>query len=118
MLRRSSGPVGAFALALVVGVSLVQDGGASPSQRALLPALSATFAATSYAPGQLAELRVLGHVHRVELQILRAGAERAWSSVGRPWGAPQQLQFRAVHQLRARMGGIRGAGAPGMDHDA
>ena len=106
MLPRSSGPVGAFALALVVGVSLVQDGGASPSQRALLPALSATFAATSYAPGQLAELRVLGHVHRVELQILRAGAERAWSSVGRPWGAPQQLQFRAgtANTVRVRLG--------------
>jgi hypothetical protein len=35
-------------------------------------------------------------VHRLELQILRAGAERAWSSVGRPWGPPQRLDFRRL----------------------
>ena len=71
-----------------------------------MPALSAAFVATSYAPGQLAELRVLGHVHRLELQVVRAGAERAWSSVGRPWGPPQRLLFRGgtVNTVRLRLG--------------
>ena len=26
--------------------------------------------------------------------MLRAGAERAWSAVGRPWGPPQRIVFR------------------------
>jgi hypothetical protein len=91
---------------LGIAVLLAQDGGAAPSQRAVLPALSAAFVATSYAPGQLAELRIVGQVRRVELQVLRAGAERAWSSVGRPWGPPQRLRFRsgAVNTVRVRLG--------------
>jgi hypothetical protein len=106
LLPRASGNVAAFALALLIAVSLVQDGGAAPSQGTLLPALSATFVATSYAPGQLAQLRVLGHVRRLELQVIRAGAERAWSSVGRVWGPPQRLRFRAgtVNTVRVRLG--------------
>jgi hypothetical protein len=106
MLPRASATSGAFLLALLLAVSLVQDGGAAPSQGALLPALSAAFAATSYAPGQLAELRVIGRVRRIELQVLRAGAERSWSSVGRPWGPPLRLRFRrgAVNTVRLRLG--------------
>jgi hypothetical protein len=105
-LRRSWGNIGAIALTLGLSVSLVQDGGAAPAQRAALPALSAAFAATSYAPGQLAELRVLGHVRSLELQVLRAGAERAWSSVGRPWGPPLRLRFRkgTDNTVRLRLG--------------
>ena len=81
-------------------------GAAATSGTALKPALAATFTATSYAPGQLAELRVLGHVPRVELQVIRAGAERGWSSVGRPWGPPQRLRFRSgtVNTVRVRLG--------------
>ncbi|HSP74340.1 MAG TPA: hypothetical protein VLN26_18360, partial [Gaiellaceae bacterium] len=82
------------------------DGAAAAAHSATrVPSLSAAFVATSYAPGQLAELRVLGRVRLLELQVLRAGAERAWSSVGRPWGPPQRLRFRAgaVNTVRLRM---------------
>jgi hypothetical protein len=54
--------------------------------------LTATFAATTYVPGERAELRVRTRLYRrLELQILRAGAERGWNSVGRPWGPPRQI---------------------------
>jgi hypothetical protein len=103
---RLSGVVGVFALALLLAVTVVSDAGTAPSKRAPLPVLAATFAATSYAPGQLAELRVIGHVRLLELQVLRAGAERAWSSAGRLWGPPQRLHFRAgtVNTVRVRLG--------------
>jgi hypothetical protein len=98
---------GAIVLALLLGGAVVHGAGAAPSsKRAPLPALSATFVATSYAPGGLAELRVIGHVRRLELQVLRAGAERAWSSAGRLWGPPQRLRFRGrtVNTVRVRLG--------------
>jgi hypothetical protein len=70
------------------------------------PAVSARFTQTSYAPGRIAELRVTGGVRRFQLQILRAGAERAWSSAGREWGPPQRLLFRngCVNTVRVRLG--------------
>ena len=91
---------------MLLGVSVVHDAAAASKQSGAPPALSAAFAATSYAPGQLAELRVFGHVRRLELQVLRAGAERGWSSVGRPWGPSQQLRFRrgSVNTVRLRLG--------------
>ena len=73
---------------------LARRADAEPS-RAAPPSLHAAFVATSYAPGQLAALRVLGKVRVLELQILRAGAERKWSSVGRPWGPALRLRFRS-----------------------
>jgi hypothetical protein len=94
--------VGTIAAAL----TLAAPGAAVPAQPVVVPALAATFTKTSYDPGQLAALRVLGHVKRVEVQILRAGAERAWSSVGRPWGPPTQLRFRrgSENTVRVRLG--------------
>jgi hypothetical protein len=91
---------------LLLAVAFVHDAAAASKPSARPPALSAAFVATSYAPGQLAQLRVLGRVRRLELQVLRAGAERAWSSVGRPWGPPEHLRFRAgtVNTVRLRLG--------------
>src|SRR3954453_15785406 len=98
----------AFALlgVLLVGVSFVRGANAAPTRHVAPPVLAAAFVRTSYAPGQLAELRVLGRVRRLELQVLRAGAERAWASVGRPWAPPVQVRFRggAVNMLRVRLG--------------
>ena len=79
----------AAALALVAAPA-----GAAPAPSPLRPALTAVFTQTSYAPGALATLRVKTPVHRLDLQILRAGAEREWSSVGRPWGPVQHIRFR------------------------
>lgn len=91
-----------FGVALLLAVVFVHDAVAASKP----PALSAAFVATSYAPGQLAGLRVLGHIRRLELQVIRGGAERGWSSVGRPWGPPVHLRFRAgaVNTVRLRLG--------------
>jgi len=72
----------------------------------LLPDLTARFTQTSYWPGRIAELRVAGPGTRFELQVLRAGAERAWSSVGRRWGPPLRLRFRraGANTVRVRLG--------------
>ena len=70
------------------------------------PALTATFTSVSYAPGAPARLIVRTHTKRLELQFMRAGAERGWSSVGRPWGPPQtwRLGRGDVHTLTVRPG--------------
>jgi hypothetical protein len=101
----SSRSGGALLLALLVALTVAHDAGAAPAKRPL-PVLSAAFASTSYPPGGLAKLRVIGSVRRLELQVLRAGAERAWSSAGRLWGPPQRLRFRAgtVNTVRLRLG--------------
>jgi hypothetical protein len=93
-------------LALLLAAIVVHDADAAPSQRPAPPVLAATFAATSYAPGALAELRVLGRIRRLEVQVLRAGAERKFSSVGRPWGPPLRLRFRSgtANTVRLRLG--------------
>jgi hypothetical protein len=51
-------------------------------------------------------VRVRGHWRRLTLQIIRAGAERAWSSVGKPWGPPQRVTLhpRRVHEVFIQMG--------------
>ena len=92
-MRTSTTVLAAAALALAAAALEPASASAAPSS-AIRPSLTATFAATSYAPGQLARLRVRGPARRLELQILRAGAERAWSSVGRPWGPARALRFR------------------------
>ena len=101
MTRRAS----LLAVAALLAAAFVHDAEAARPLTPL-PALAATFTATSYAPGALARLRVTGEVRRVELQVLRAGAERAWSSVGRPWGPPEQLRFRrgTVNTVLVRLG--------------
>jgi hypothetical protein len=90
----------------LAAASFAETATAATAEPVLHPALTATFLTTSYAPGQLAELRVRGRVRQLTLQILRAGAERAWSSVGRPWAPPQRLRFRAgtVNTVRVRLG--------------
>jgi hypothetical protein len=72
----------------------------------LHPSFNAVFTATSYSPGRLATLRVVTPVRTLELQIERAGAERAWSAVGRAWGPPQHIRFRhtGVNFVRVRLG--------------
>ena len=49
---------------------------------------------------------MLGRVQRLELQVLRAGAERGWSSVGRAWGPPIHVRFRrgSENTVRVRLG--------------
>jgi hypothetical protein len=69
---------------------------AAPAPSPLRPAFTAVFTQTSYAPGAVATLEVKTPVHRLDLQILRAGAERGWSSVGRPWGPVQHIRFRHI----------------------
>jgi hypothetical protein len=103
---RPSRRVRALGVALLLAVVVVHDAAAVARPSGAPAAVSAAFVATSYVPGQLAELRVLGHVRRLELQVLRAGAEHAWSSVGRAWGPPVQLRFRAgaVNTVRLRLG--------------
>ncbi len=97
---------GLFVVALLLAASFAAGAAATPSKSDLHPALSAAFVATSYAPGQLATLRVLGRVQRLELQVLRAGAERGWSSVGRAWGPPIHVRFRrgSENTVRVRLG--------------
>ena len=45
-------------------------------------------------------------MHDLDLQVLRAGAERAWSSVGKPWGPVQHIRFRhtGANLVRVRLG--------------
>jgi hypothetical protein len=95
----------ALAVALVVA-ALPASAAAAPAASPLRPAFTAVFAATSYAPGSTATLRIKTPVHALDLQILRAGAEHAWSSVGRPWGPDRHLRFRRTGQnvLRVRLG--------------
>src|SRR3954447_16895214 len=87
-------------------VIVVSTGAATPASRWSPPPLTATFAATSYTPGERAELIVCSPVKRLELQFIRAGAERGWSSVGRPWGPPQRIRLGGgnVHKLFVRPG--------------
>jgi hypothetical protein len=94
----------AIAAALATPVAAAQA--ATPKSSPLRPDFTAAFAATSYAPGSLATLKVKTPVRRVDLQILRAGAERGWSSVGRPWGPVQHIRFRRGGQnvVRVRLG--------------
>jgi hypothetical protein len=70
------------------------------------PSLAATFTHTSYVPGERAQLVVHGQAGRLQLQILRAGAERGWSSVGRPWGPARTVRLGRgrLHRLFVRMG--------------
>jgi hypothetical protein len=93
------------ALPLVCAAVLAPRSLASPGT-AIRPSLAATFTHTSYVPGQLAELVVHGHATRLQVQILRAGAERSWSAVGRPWGPERTLLVGRgkVHRLLVRIG--------------
>jgi hypothetical protein len=58
-----------------------------------LPKLSAVFTERSYVSGQLASLKLRSDARVLTLRILRAGAERAWGSVGKPWGPPLQVRW-------------------------
>ena len=60
----------------------------SATARVTLPALSARFTERSYVPGQLATVKLRSNVRPLTLRILRAGAERAWGSIGKPWAPP------------------------------
>jgi len=80
----------------------------SPASASIVraPLLTAAFARTSYVPGERAEIVVRTLFRRLELQIIRAGAERGWSSVGRPWGPPHEVLLQAglIHRLSIRPG--------------
>ena len=62
--------------------------------------------APSYVPGQRVELLVTGRQRLLELQILRAGGERAWNAAGRAWGPPHavRLRGRRFERVRFRIG--------------
>jgi hypothetical protein len=95
------------ALAAVVAlVGVGPSSAAGPKETPLHPYFTAVFSSTSYSPGTIATLRVITPLHNLDLQILRAGAERAWSSVGRPWGPVQHIKFRhvGVNLVRLRLG--------------
>jgi hypothetical protein len=93
------------ALAVGAGVLAVGSSAAAPNTY-LRPQFFAVFKQTSYPPGAIATLRVKTPVHQLDLQILRAGAERAWSSVGKPWGPSQHIRFRRTGEnlVRVRLG--------------
>jgi len=97
----------ALALALsVLASSCLAPAAVAARGSAIRPSLSASFTHTAYVPGQLAELVVRGRGGRFQLQILRAGAERSWSAVGRPWGPERTLLVGRgkLHRLFVRMG--------------
>jgi len=96
----------AVVCACAVALALATRAAAAP-ESPLRPELTAVFSATSYDAGGLARLRVVGPYRRLELQILRAGAERKWSSVGRPWGPAKALRFRRTgrNTVLVRLGG-------------
>jgi hypothetical protein len=94
------------AVTIAAALLAVPSSAKAPANPVLHPAFSAVFSATSYKPKGLATLRVTSPVRNVELQVLRAGAERAWSSVGRPWGPSKHIRFRhaGVNLVRLRLG--------------
>jgi hypothetical protein len=113
--RRAAGRGGAvvsrraaFGLVVVTAAVPAFAVGASPAVSAgeRAPLLEAAFTATSYAPGERGDLVVRTRFRHLELQIIRAGAERGWSSVGRPWGPPRQVTLSAglTHRLEVRPG--------------
>ena len=89
-----------------VAATIVPAGAAATAGKWSPPALTARFTSVSYAPGAPARLIVRTHTKRLELQFTRAGAERGWSSVGRPWGPPQMWRLGRgdVHTLTVRPG--------------
>src|SRR6478736_505878 len=89
-----------------VAATIVPAGAAATEGKWSPPALTARFTSVSYAPGAPARLIVRTHTKRLELQFMRAGAERGWSSVGRPWGPPQMWRLGRgdVHTLTVRPG--------------
>jgi hypothetical protein len=97
--------VAAAALAVAMtGVS--SSSAAKPKETPLHPYFTGVFSTMSYSPGTIATLKVITPVHDLDLQILRAGAERAWSSVGKPWGPVRHIKFRRVgaNLVRIRLG--------------
>jgi len=105
--RRRVRLTGLLTLALAVGaVAATAACSGSAAASGYRPAFSAVFNHTTYVPGQRALLEVRGRARSAELQILRAGAERAWSSVGRPWGPTRQVRLGRgrVHTIPIRMG--------------
>jgi hypothetical protein len=64
------------AAAAIAGVG--SSSAAAPKETPLHPYFTAVFSTTSYSPGTIATLKVITPVHDLDLQILRAGAERAW----------------------------------------
>jgi hypothetical protein len=101
-VRRASLAVAAVGLSAAVWATTSQAAIENP----LHPGFTAVFSTTSYTPGGVATLRVTTPTRVVDLQILRAGAERAWSSVGRPWGPSVRIRFRrpGVNLVRVRLG--------------
>jgi len=77
-LRRAAAAAAVLALVLVAPAAAPA---AKPTR--FHPALSATFTHTTYVPGERAELDIRGSGRRYTLQVIRAGAERAWSKIGR-----------------------------------
>lgn len=77
---------------LSAGAGASRQGQAATLKKAL-PSLSAVFTERSYVSGQLASLKLRTNGRYLTLRILRAGAERAWGSVGKPWGPPTEVRW-------------------------
>lgn len=97
---------GAGARGLVLAAALLAVASPLSARTEPAPLLTAAFVSVSYAPGERADLVVRTRFRRLELQIIRAGAERGWSSVGRPWGPPRTvlLGHGLLHRLVVRPG--------------
>ena len=97
---------GAAVRCLAVASAVLAVAAPASAQDTRAPLLKAAFDSVSYVPGERADLVVRTHLRRLELQIIRAGAERGWSSVGRPWGPPRTVMLGngPVHRLTMRPG--------------
>jgi hypothetical protein len=108
-IRRSRGVAAvAFAAVCLPAAALAAPDSEAPRGPAKpLPNLSAHFTQRSYLPGQTATVSLRSKHRVLTLQVLRAGAERAWNSVGKPWGPPQTIQWNSTGRaapLRVRVG--------------
>ena len=98
-----SRPAATLAAALVLATAVAVLAPVGPARARVAPVLTASFTAASYAPGERADLVVRSSFRQLELQVLRAGAERGWSSVGRPWGPPRALRLTPGRANRIRI---------------
>ena len=96
-LRRPTLRLLAGGLTSAAGLAAAAEAAAAPAEGLAvkpLPRLHAVFEERSYVPGQLATLKLRTDERVLTLQVLRAGAERAWGSVGKPWGPPRKIGWR------------------------
>jgi hypothetical protein len=82
------------AAAAAPGAGAAVDAGGARAKP--LPRTSAVFTQRSYFPGQVATLKLRTDATRLLLQVLRAGAERNFSRIGKAWGPPWRVRWRSA----------------------